>query len=192
MAGAILECPSCHAPLPDGLDVAPTIERCGACNTRLRVATFPAFFQPPPEAQPGQSAIEDGEATCFHHDQKRAVATCDACGKFLCQLCDVELPTGHFCTQCFEQGARKGKIAEVERSRPRYDTVVLMLALLGLFLWTIPLVPLGAFIFGIVKRKAPPSLVHRSRVRLYLGLTLAVIEFIGGCAFWIAIWASNK
>jgi hypothetical protein len=179
MADAVLECPSCRLPLPDGFDVAPTVERCDSCGTRLRFATFPALFR-------------SGEATCFHHEQKRAVTTCDACGKFLCQLCDVEVPNGHFCTHCFEAGARKGSLPEFERARTRYDKVVWSLVLLSLLFWFLsPLLPLAAIILGVVKRKAPPSLVHRSRLRLNLALAVAALEFLGGCAFWISVWVAT-
>ncbi len=192
MADAVLECPGCRLPLPDGLDRAPTVERCDSCGTRLRFATFPALFRPAPETKPGTTALESGEATCFHHEQKRAVTTCDACGKFLCQLCDVEVPNGYFCTQCFEAGARKGSIPEFERARTRYDNVVWSLVVLSLLFWFLsPLLPLAAIILGLVKRKAPPSLVHRSRLRLNVALAVATLEFLGGCAFWISVWVAT-
>ena len=191
MAGVALECPSCRTALPDGLDVAPTVERCASCSTRLRIATFPALFLAAPEAKSNATAIESGEATCFHHEQKRAATSCDACGKFLCQLCDVEVPHGHFCTQCFEAGARQGNIPEFERARIRYDSIIVTMVIISLLFWFLsPLLPLAAIILGFAKRKAPPSFVSRSRLRLNIALTFAVLEFIGSSALWIAIWVS--
>jgi hypothetical protein len=192
-AGVVLECPGCRAPLPDRPDVAPTVERCDACGSRVRLATFPAFFRPPEESRTGTLSVESGEATCFHHEKKRAVASCEACGKFLCSLCDVEVAERHYCTQCFESGARQGRIAQFERARVRYDSIALMLVLVSLlfsFFILIPVPPLIAIIIAITKRNAPPSLVRRSRLRMNIALTLAILEFLGGCAFWIAVWAA--
>src|SRR5271169_1561219 len=84
-----LPCARCNSPLPAwelaGNDVAVCIE-CGSPNT---VRAFPAALIPPSAPAPAEFAAE-GEAACFDHPNKRAVAACQQCGRFVCQLCSVE------------------------------------------------------------------------------------------------------
>jgi len=141
------------------------------------------------------TAVAAGEATCFHHDQKRAVATCDACGKFLCPLCDVEVGSAHFCTGCFALGARKGGIPEFERSRLRFDRVVWTLVLVSLLIWPLtlfPVIPLAALVIGFLQRNAPPSLAARRRLRMTIAMAIAALQLVGACLFWAAMWASSS
>jgi len=76
-------------PLPRwGLDT--NIETaCPTCGSENIVRAFPAMFAERAAAAP--EAALTGEAACYDHPGKRAVAACQQCGRFVCQLCSVEL-----------------------------------------------------------------------------------------------------
>jgi hypothetical protein len=89
---------------------------------------FRAFFQPVPRGRDGDPVLIEGEASCFYHPQKKAAVPCEACGRFLCALCDCELHGKHFCPACLETGKQKGKIQKLESQRTLYDNIALALA----------------------------------------------------------------
>lgn len=128
----------------------------------------------------------EGEATCFYHAKKRAQVPCDECGRFLCAVCDLEVNGRHLCPQCLETGAKKGKVQSLERGRFRWDQVISTLLVLPLIScgFLLPLTSLAALVLVVWKWKSPPSLVHNTRLSLIVCGVLALIEFIGGCAFW--------
>lgn len=183
-----VECPKCKAALPEQPAAAAALEDCPSCSLKLRLLTFPALFRPVAGGSQGPAAVTEGEATCFHHDQKRAVSHCDECGKFLCQLCDVLVEDRHFCPQCVQAGMTKGKLRQLERGRARHDQVMLALAFLGVLFWMLPLLPLAVLVMGVLKWKAPVSRVYRTHVRMGVAMVLAGVELLGGGAFWIAAW----
>lgn len=181
-----VECPKCKAVLPDQPSAAAALEECPSCALKLKLHTFPALFRPLPAGLRGATALTEGEATCFHHEQKRAVTACDECGKFLCQLCDVPVGEQHFCPQCVEAGMTRGRLKQLERGRPRHDLVMLSITVLSLLFWVIPLLPLAVLVIGCWKWKAPRSLVHRTRLRMVIAMVIAALELAGGTVFWVA------
>ncbi|HAV61889.1 MAG TPA: hypothetical protein DCY13_05950 [Verrucomicrobiales bacterium] len=183
-----VECPKCRTALPDQPAAAGLLTECPSCSLTLRLHTFPALFRTPEMGGRGTAAITAGEATCFHHEQKRAVATCEECGKFLCQLCDVTVEEAHFCPQCLQLGVTRGSLRQLERGRARHDQVMLGIVLLSFLFWAVPLLPLAALILGLLKWKAPVSMVHRTHLRMGITMSLALVQFLGGTAFWIAVW----
>ena len=96
-----IRCPRCAL----GLDLTGfaggALVDCPACRSRLRAEVYPAFENPPAavSTSSGEHAL-DGEAACFFHPEKRAVLACEACGRFVCALCDVPLGTRHLCPTC--------------------------------------------------------------------------------------------
>lgn len=164
------------------------MERCPRCQARLSLAVFPALGEGLAQGTEAAPILNAGEAACFYHAAKRAAVPCDACGRFLCSLCDVELNGHHYCPPCLEAGGRKGTIRELERSRPRRDNLALALVVYPLIppLWFImPLTAPGAIITALWFWKAPPSLMDNSRARLVTALVLGVAELIGGVALWV-------
>src|SRR5437016_10234951 len=101
-------CPRCKAPLAETVFNQARFVPCPACASPLQVEVFPAFFRPITVGRDGEALLVDTESSCFYHPQKKASVPCDACGRFLCALCDCELHGQHYCPTCLETGRKKG------------------------------------------------------------------------------------
>lgn len=178
-------CTSCRMPLEVELLLNPGYPACPSCGAESRVEIFPALFLPPKRGEAGEAIMLDGESSCFYHPQKRAAVPCDACGRFLCALCNVDLGGEHLCPGCLEAGRKKGKITTLENHRMLYDDAALSMTVLPVvFLGTIPFTfitaPLAIF-FAIRSFKTPGSIIPRSRIRAWLALAFATVTL----ALWV-------
>ncbi|HEX9047616.1 MAG TPA: hypothetical protein VF988_11360 [Verrucomicrobiae bacterium] len=187
--GPLIQCPQCRTWLLEGVFNRPDLGVCRSCGAQLQIEVFPALFRKIAPGQSAEAVLVDGESSCFFHPQKKATRPCDGCGRFLCALCDCELRGQHFCPTCLETGRSKGKIEGLDHRRTRYDRIALWVAILPMLVFpliyfTIITAPLTLFIC-IRYWKAPPSLVHRTRVRLVIAGIVALLE-IGA---WIAVLA---
>ena len=182
-----LACPRCAGPLPRTLEELTQLERCGQCGVALEAHVFPALFRPVQTAAPAALIVAEGEAGCFYHPQKRAVAHCDACGRFVCSLCDVEVNGQHLCPACLETGRKKGRLSNLDNRRTLYDSLALTLTLLPVLFWPVTLMTAPAAVFVAVRYwKKPGSVVRRSKTRFVLAIVIALIQIAGwGILFWI-------
>jgi hypothetical protein len=125
------------------------------------------------EARP-ESATE-GEATCFDHPAKRAVAACSQCGRFLCRLCAVSFADQTWCPGCVAAGAGKANAAKLETSRNLYDSMALILPLGSLILWPFTIVTAPASLaLALMKWNEPLSLVRTSRWRMIAAVVISL------------------
>src|SRR5579859_7190467 len=128
---ATLQCPACSAPMPGALFNQPELKPCPQCGRLCQIEVFPALFQPVVHGRDGEPLLIEGEASCFYHVQKKAIVPCEACGRFLCALCDCELHGKHFCPACLETGKQKGRIEKLENQRTLYDSIASLGSLPG-------------------------------------------------------------
>src|SRR4051812_20895952 len=91
-------CARCTMPLPKWELLSGDTAECSACGSRNTVRLFPAALEDKAPAQ-AEAALE-GDAACFDHPGKKAVAACRQCGRFVCQLCSVEFGDGVWCPSC--------------------------------------------------------------------------------------------
>jgi hypothetical protein len=153
------------------------------------VRVFPALFYAPSGPVSTEAAAE-GEATCFDHPGKRAVAACSRCGRFVCQLCAVEFKGAVWCPTCFSAGEFQAKTtterAGFENSCVLYDSTALIVAIAPLLLWPFTAIsaPIALFI-ALRYWNRPLSLVRRWRWRSALAAAIALCE-IGGWIWGIA------
>jgi hypothetical protein len=187
MSHSLLTCCRCRAALPESGPELGSLTGCPSCGAELTVLVFPAMTRVANSVPTAQAVLEESEAACFYHADKRAVIPCSACGRFLCSLCDVELHGSHFCPGCLEIGTRKGRLPSLERSRTRYDRIVwtLLIVPLPLCLLAAPFTALAAVVLVFWKWRAPPSIVVNTRLRLALGGVLALVELAVVSAFWV-------
>src|SRR5207237_9874176 len=129
-----LLCTKCNSPLAEGIMNRAELTPCPSCGSPLQVEIFPAFFKRIAPGRQGESLMVEGESSCFYHPQKKAVVPCQACGRFLCALCDVELDGKHLCPACLESGKKKKTIHSLEDMRMLYNRQALVLAVLPLFI----------------------------------------------------------
>jgi hypothetical protein len=82
------------------------------------------------------------------------VVPCDACGRFLCALCDCELKGRHLCPSCLESGQKKQTIAGLEDERPLHRRQAFALSVIPILITG----PIAVFM-AIRYWKTPGSLV---------------------------------
>jgi len=180
MRSALILCPKCKTALSEDLLNRTELAPCPRCAAPLQVEIFPALFRPILTGREGETALLEGESTCYYHPQKKAVLPCEGCGRFLCALCDCELNGEHFCPACLEVGRKKGKIKSLENQRTLYDSIALALAIFPLLVFYFTFITAPAALYIAVKHwNAPRSLVHRTRVRLIFALVLASLQIVG-------------
>src|SRR5436190_2977326 len=118
MTPQLIQCPKCRTSLVDWAFNQPDTAFCPGCRSALQIALFPAFFRRAAVGRDGEAVMIEGESSCFYHPQKKAVLPCDACGRFVCALCDCELKGQHLCPSCLQSGQKKQTIQGLEDSRP--------------------------------------------------------------------------
>ena len=149
---------------------------CTLCSASNRVRVFPAALFDRNAPTRAETALE-GEAACFDHPAKRAVAACQQCGRFVCQVCAVEFGEGTWCPSCVAAGAGKAKPANPENSRILYDSTTLIVPLVALLLWPVTLAAAPAtVVLALMRWSRPLSLVRRYRWRFVLAILIALAE----------------
>ena len=165
-------------PLPHRALATDDVTPCGLCGAENRVRVFPAALRSAAPVRP--EAALDGEAACFDHPGKRAVAACKHCGRFVCQLCSVEFGEEIWCPSCVTGRAGSAAEANLETNRTLYDSIALTTPLLSLIMWPLTAITApGAVVYSIVKWRAPLSLVRRSRWRYVAAILIGLAEVAG-------------
>ncbi len=187
MNNALILCPKCRAWLLQGVFNQPDFVACPACAAPLQVEVFPAMFRKRDAGQSGEAVVADGESSCFYHPRKRAVVSCDGCGRFLCALCDCGLNERHFCPACLESGRSRGKVQGLAHQRTRYDKIALALALYPMLIFYLTLITAPIALFVAIRYwKAPTALLRPTRSRYIAAIVISVLQ-IGG---WVAFFSS--
>jgi len=153
---------------------------CASCGSSNTVRVFPAVLAPAGGPAKPEAASE-GEAACFDHPNKRAVAACRHCGRFVCRLCAVEFGAEIWCPSCVAAGSGPAA-ANPETSRILYDSVALLAPFAALIVWPLTAIAApGTVVFALARWSRPLSLVRRSRWRFLAAILVALAE----CAAWI-------
>lgn len=173
-----IPCARCNAPLPGWELAAADRASCTSCGSSNQVRIFPAALRTPAPVK--TDAALDGEATCYDHPGKRAVAACRHCGRFVCGLCSVEFGDEVWCPSCVAGRAGSAQSANPETSRVLYDSIAVLTPWLSLFVWPLTIITgPAAVVFSILKWRQPLSLVRRSRWRLVLAIGAGLCETAG-------------
>lgn len=138
-----VKCPSCHFPLPAELyNSAKEHHVCRSCDTKVKIHALPALYLPvgsPTETR----EVELGTASCFFHETKQAEHVCDACGRFLCELCSLPMGNEVLCTSCLERKREEPEGSEHLIPRQvRHDKLALILSAFPLFVFIFTSLPL--------------------------------------------------
>lgn len=186
-----IACPKCKAVL--GAECFNRAEwlPCPSCGNALRVEVFPALFRGE-IAVAAERVMAEGEAGCFYHPEKKAAVVCDACGRFLCALCDVDFNGQHLCLSCLETGGKKGKIVKLQNSRTRHDRIAVTLALLPILLFWLTIVTGPAALFYAIWHWKSPGSVAPSwrRLNFVIAIIIASLQIIGWIIFFV--WFFTK
>ncbi len=189
MSGKPIEipCGACGRPLqmPDGSSLIDV--KCAFCSQSHLLELFPAFWRDSAEDSQGKPRriVTPDQASCFFHASNEAASVCGGCGRFICELCQVDFQGSMLCPACIQAGFRKGNYTHLDKKRFLYDEIALFLALLPIvFLPLAILTAPAAVIFAIRFWRAPLGLVKRSRIRFVLALILSLAQ-IGVLAVWV-------
>lgn len=175
-----LSCPYCRRPLPPDHFNTQQTESCPACGSRVQTVVFPAFYRQTAPAGNAEPLLADSDAGCFYHPAKKAAVVCDACGRFLCALCNIDFAGRHLCPACLEQGGVKTETAALDNTRTLYDSMALMLALLSLVICYLGALTAPAALFlAIYHWKTPSSLLHRTKARHIAAILLSLLILAG-------------
>ncbi len=184
MQAGVLECPKCQTALPPaGLNTGQFF-RCPGCRSEVQAEAFPALDRPLPRGAAGEAVMVPGESACFYHEARKAVAVCDACGRFLCALCDCHLNTSHFCPGCLNAGRQDRRIQELETVRPLYGRQAFVLSLLPLFI-----TGLLALFLALRYWKAPLSLVKPQRWMLPAAVFFGALQTLAFTLLFYRLFA---
>jgi hypothetical protein len=145
------------------------------------VAAFPALAAGYVPGDAAQALLDEAEASCFYHADKRAAAVCDQCGRFLCSLCDVRMGERHVCPACIEARLGGGAKKNTGERRFLHDSLALALATWPVLVWfTTPLTAPLAIFLAIRYWNAPGGLFRWRKVRLVAAIVLGGLH--------VAVW----
>jgi len=174
-----VHCTRCAATLPVWVVRAGDAALCPACNASLAIRVFPALLAPAPKLNPDEMRIEAGEASCFYHSEKRAAASCNRCGRFVCALCAVELDGVTWCPGCVADAQSGRKLARLENRRVLWDSIALGVATWPILFWPATLPgSLAAIFISIRYWKRPGSLIPRWKWRFIAAILIALTELV--------------
>ena len=178
----VLCCPHCRGVLTP--QHTAELIPCPACGVPVQVLVFPAWFKMLAPGRPAERIITEGESSCFYHQGKQAVVPCDACGRFLCALCDCEIQAQHFCPGCVSAARTKDRSSQFERSRTNHDSVALALALVSILVGPVALM-LGpaAILWALWFWRRPASILPRTKARSVIAILVGLAS-TGGWGFW--------
>jgi len=161
-------------PLPESAINLENPEPCFSCGAPILVRLYPAAFKRLEPGKTGEAIVVEGEASCFYHSGKRATVPCASCGRFLCELCDIDFNGEHICPVCLESGRTKTKVHTLDNHRTLYDSIALHLCFLPVMINS----P-AAVVMAIYAWKKPTSIVRRTKARVYAALILGLLETVG-------------
>ena len=193
-----LTCPECGLALPfHALDPNQELT-CTGCRRPLRGQVFRRWSAPDFKPALGSERALDGDAVCFFHASNRAALACDACGRFVCTVCDLQVGARHLCPACLSTGLDKQKLPEIVPRRFLWSQAALVIGLLGLFpgliMWPFVIVsgPLGIF-FALFGWKRPGSLVTGQRHWMaVVGIILCLAQIVTWFTIIFLISAAQK
>jgi ribosomal protein S27E len=198
-AGQAIRCPKCALSLEATFFGPGAWVECPACRSALSAFILPAMTHPPDAitSASGERAIE-GEAVCFFHPEKRAAASCQRCGRFLCALCDVPFGGKHLCPSCLDSA----KLPELVSRRLVWGQLArilgwwpLLCLLICFPLWFVVFATgPAAIIAAIIGWNKPPSLVHGHRHgAAIMGMIGGAIQLCVMAGFgWFMTWAYRQ
>jgi len=181
-----VNCPKCSTSLAAESLNLPDLQPCPSCRTPILVEVFPAMFRRIGAGQLSHGVMEETEAACFFHEQKRAVVPCDVCGRFLCALCDCEFNGKHYCPGCLETGRAKGTIRILTTKRVRYDKISFAVAVAPLIIFPLTLVaaPIAmSLVFWHWKK--PRGIAQTSPAWMIAAGGIALLEIVGWIVYFV-------
>jgi len=175
-----VDCANCKTRLSVFLAEASVNSQCAVCGHEFWIEAFPALVKEVAAGQSGETLLDDEESSCFYHPAKKAIRPCDACGRFLCALCDIDVNGEHWCPACFEKGVKKGKKEHLKKENIYYDDIAVSVAIVPLLIFYLTLftAPIALYI-ALRHWNTPLSAAPRGRWRFVVAIVFSVLEIAG-------------
>ena len=192
MAEGVLHCVEnrCSAILPPLIHNKPGYHACPRCRTHLQVSTFPALHRPEAEVSKGEALLVDDESSCFFHESKKASMACEGCGRFICQLCEIELGSKTICPTCLDNQASDSGEGTLKKRLVQYDSLALTVALASVLFWFVSfLTPFIVFYLTFKHWNTKMSMMPRGKWRFIVADIISLIIGFFWVAFITGIWS---
>jgi hypothetical protein len=164
---------------------------CTLCGALNQAWLFRAALTSAPLVHP--ETAQEGEATCYEHADKRAVASCQRCGRFVCQFCSVEIGAEVLCPSCVAGG--KVSSARLNPSLTMFDSIALIAPLAALIIYPFTIIAAPAsLVLSAVKWRQPISPVRRNRWRFIVAILISLTMvglWIWGIIYFVALTAKR-
>jgi DNA-directed RNA polymerase subunit RPC12/RpoP len=156
-----------------------------SCDSKNYVEVFPAILAKVAQGEKPEVALNE-ESTCFKHSENVAVAACDYCGVYMCNLCDLEIEGKHMCSECL-----KHKTEDFKTTRQKaflYDELALHLTILPiLFVYAFLITAPTALIMSITCFNKVDTPYKRGKWRFIVAFILGLIEVFAIAGIIISI-----
>jgi hypothetical protein len=184
-----LACPRCEGPMEVSALMPGAATMCFACRTAVHVLVFPRALAYRSSGEAGPPSQPE-QARCYFHEERTAEAPCQACGRFVCQLCQVEIEGRRLCPECFNRRADDGSLLSMRTREVRHDSLAAQLGWVWIpfvtFLIPLPVCAISVLYLTIRYYKEPSrSVIPRRPWRFWLGIAGGVVAPLAG-AVWIA------
>lgn len=178
---AVADCPGCgvRLELRDLGGEAPN--HCFSCGADVLALVLPRAVAAATAGVAAEVAA-GGEAGCFFHPEKSAHAPCDACGRFLCALCELEIEGRRLCPTCFESARGSGALASLKTREIQHDRMALTIAGASWLLWPISILTAPLILYLTLRYWRTPRQALLPRHRWRYGAALLLI--CGPLAIW--------
>ncbi len=181
MQGNALGCARCNTPFDLSRFTEYRAISCPKCRRVHDLYLYPAYIRETLPVAKGEAVLLESEASCFHHPDKRAVVSCENCGRFLCDLCRVEFEERKLCLSCFEVQRKEGGASKLQKRRIVWDNIAFALAVVPLLIWFITFITAPIVLYITIKywKAGPTSIVPRSRIRYIFAFSIAILQLLG-------------
>jgi hypothetical protein len=174
------------------------VEYCRWCRREVWLHCFPAA-ESLPVSRSGSELALDGEATCFHCQERRAVSVCEGCGCYLCEACQADWFGRKLCLACIHANREVRGALEFRPQATIYDNVALMIMLIPLLIvpfygafFAMMTAPVSLFLL-VRHRKSLRGMVPRGPFRTVAAASLAILLLAGGVALiGLAAWGISE
>ena len=179
-----LRCPACASDILIAELQSAATNSCPTCEKALTVRWYPALTRKE-TVNAGRRILLEEEAACFFHESKQAESLCEACGRYLCALCEIVFEGKTLCPACLETAQEKETMDGLVRQRFRHDSAALMLALLPILFWPITIITAPvAVVYAIFRWNSAGSLVRSGKG----GFAAAILLGLAQIGFWLWIF----
>jgi len=188
----VLDCGNCSRRLMFPLTGPSSRKFCPNCGSEIHMDVFPALLKGPAKGKSALELMDEQESSCFYHPNKKAVIPCEGCGRFLCDLCDVDFGGNHLCPVCIERGVRPGAetTAQGEEGNKavRHDSIALLMAIAPLLIFYLTLISAPITIYYSIRQwNSHYTVTGRGKWRFVAAILIASLEIIGWAALFTGL-----